>query len=110
MWEKLDELFRYRNDLILVDEFGRSPLHIAAEWGLENIALDFLDNNANVNAQDNNKNTPLHCAAQNGKLKMCELLLSRGAKIDMENNDGKTAYDLATSQNVRDLFHLYIWR
>ena len=50
---------------------------------------------------------PLHyCAIQN-KLDHAEVLLKFGADISLPNNHGKTAFDIASSDEMRELIRMY---
>lgn len=59
---------------------GLTPLHIATEYGNEQLASTLLcSNKIQVNAQDCRGWTPLHVAVLYGFAEICRLLLSRGA-------------------------------
>jgi hypothetical protein len=76
------------------DNFGNTPLHLAAEKGLLNIAALLLENGANINATNNNlESTPLRIAILKNKLDVVNLLLNHGADIqviikELINNNG----------------------
>ena len=53
---------------------GRTALHHAAKWGLEEITQMLLDAGADPNAFDNYSNKPLDLAEQRGRQAMVELL------------------------------------
>ncbi|OHT12473.1 hypothetical protein TRFO_17616 [Tritrichomonas foetus] len=61
--------------------FYLTPLHVAAKNGFADVAKLLIDNGADVNATDNQKQTPLHSAAEDGQDEMCELLLENGAEL-----------------------------
>jgi ankyrin repeat protein len=42
-------------------------------------------------------------AVQNGDIDIIKLLLKYGAKVDLKNKDGKTAYDLSTTDEIKNL-------
>lgn len=48
------------------DETGKTALHYAANYDLDDVVEVLLKNEANVNAVDNELNTPLHYAAKHG--------------------------------------------
>ena len=51
--------------------------------------------------------TPLHYCALQNKLDHAEVLLEFGADISLLNNQGETAFDMATSDKMRELIRLY---
>eukprot|EP00118_Oscarella_pearsei_P023830 m.290646 g.290646 ORF g.290646 m.290646 type:complete len:237 (+) comp40720_c2_seq3:1838-2548(+) len=56
-----------------------------------------------MNATDRWNFTPLHEAAQKGRTQLCSLLILHGADSGMKNQEGQTACDLATAQDVKAL-------
>ena len=79
------------------DKFGRTPLHIAAEYNRLTIAKLLITHGANINAQDYNGETPLHKAVYNQRIGIIKLLLDKGAKLDIPNRRGMTPLDIAFS-------------
>ena len=95
---------------------GVTPLHMCCDSGLNDSKIDvsgeilfpnvlickaFVACGADVNAQDNNRNTPLHIIAKCFGAKMSvlseiiECLIDNGAHVDACNIDGKTVVDVA---------------
>ncbi|XP_058429134.1 ankyrin repeat and SOCS box protein 3 isoform X1 [Marmota monax] len=69
------------------DDFGITPLFVAAQYGkLESLNI-LISSGANVNCQALDKATPLFIAAQEGHTKCVELLLSSGANPDLYCNE-----------------------
>ncbi|XP_078505726.1 ankyrin repeat and SOCS box protein 3 isoform X3 [Lissotriton helveticus] len=69
------------------DDFGITPLFIAAQYGkLESVKL-LLSYGANVNCQAKDKATPLFITAQEGHASCAELLLSHGADPNLFCNE-----------------------
>jgi len=67
---------------------GMTPLHIAAAYGLLDIARCLIENRADVNARDKLGNPPLHYCAYSGSRAVAELLVSRGAEVKVRNAAG----------------------
>jgi len=92
MEEVVALLCRYKAQVNLKDNRGRSPLHIASEHGHIMIVKMLLKYNANAASQDNKGETALHVAAKNGHINILSILLRKGgAEVHTENLDGKTA-------------------
>ncbi|XP_036847283.1 ankyrin repeat and SOCS box protein 3 [Manis javanica] len=69
------------------DDFGITPLFVAAQYGkLESLNI-LISSGANVNCQALDKATPLFIAAQEGHTACVELLLSNGADPDLYCNE-----------------------
>ncbi|XP_019517631.1 PREDICTED: ankyrin repeat and SOCS box protein 3 [Hipposideros armiger] len=69
------------------DDFGITPLFVAAQYGkLESLSI-LISSGANVNCQALDKATPLFIAAQEGHTRCVELLLSSGAAPDLYCNE-----------------------
>ncbi|KDP37274.1 hypothetical protein JCGZ_06330 [Jatropha curcas] len=102
------KLLLKRPDLVQIDCFGQTCLHVAVMKGHIDI-VEVLSNELPSLAQkiDKNENMPLHCACINGSLEMVLLLLQKGSKDThwwWYNNDGYTPLHLAVMNgNVKIL-------
>ncbi|CAH1424938.1 unnamed protein product [Lactuca virosa] len=67
------------------DYDGRSPLHIAAMKGFEDIVKFLMEKGAIINATDNHGNTPLLEAIKSGQDEVVSMLVEAGASLDMNN-------------------------
>ena len=63
-----------------------------------------------LNAQDVNGETPLFWAVREGKLDNCLFLIEEGARIDIQNNEGKTAYDIAMDAGYQTFARNYLMK
>ncbi|XP_038607034.1 ankyrin repeat and SOCS box protein 3 isoform X1 [Tachyglossus aculeatus] len=71
------------------DDFGITPLFVAAQYGkLESLSL-LIEYGANVNCQASDKATPLFIASQEGLQKCVEVLLAKGADPNLYCNAEK---------------------
>nr|XP_044993283.1 ankyrin repeat and SOCS box protein 3 isoform X5 [Jaculus jaculus] len=68
------------------DDFGITPLFVAAQYGKLESLSTLISSGANVNCQALDKATPLFIAAQEGHTKCVELLLSSGADPNLYCN------------------------
>ena len=67
----------------ICDEYGSTPLHVAAELGYIKILEDLLKNGANRNAKRYELgDTPLHWAIKFDQIEAVEKLLKYGANVD----------------------------
>jgi ankyrin repeat protein len=91
-------------DLNLQDTWGsKTPLHWAPLWGRVEIARMLIDAGANVNLQDTDGWAPLHVAAYYRQVKIVRMLIDAGAKKDIENIEGGIPYDLAQTEEMKNL-------
>jgi ankyrin repeat protein len=86
------------------------PLHAAAAQSDQRIALTITERllaaGADANVKQQGGWTPLHAAAANGNLELIQLLLRHGAQGGTKNDDGKTAFDLATEKQQAEAVKL----
>lgn len=73
-----------------------TPLHLAANLGLETIVHALLEKGANVDEKTRERGTALQMAAKRGHGACAKLLLDAGADINAKNNEKATALQLAT--------------
>lgn len=75
-----------RNTELRFTEFlspiGVSDLHVAADFGLEWLTEELLQQGASVDAQDSNGWTPLHKASAKGHINIIKRLVEKGANLD----------------------------
>lgn len=73
-----------------------ASLRKAAENKDTDAALGIIEaGGMGVNAQDPTGKTPLMIAVEHGNHAMVEALVSRGATVDIQDDDGRTAFDFA---------------
>ena len=67
----------------LEDNSNSTPLHLASQKGLTEIAEILIQNGANLNCKETHKNlTPLHISTAGGQFEMTKLLINYGANIN----------------------------
>ena len=79
----------------ITEEYGLTPLHIAASIASEDICNHLLQNGANINAKGKNGRTPLHLAVRYNRIGASKLLLQNGADIDARKLNGCNVLHLA---------------
>ncbi|KAL9233701.1 hypothetical protein vseg_008661 [Gypsophila vaccaria] len=82
---QLKSFIRAGADPKKTDYDGRSPLHLAASNGHEEIVQFLIHEGADVNALDNFGTTPLLEAVKNGHDKVADLLRKEGATLDIKD-------------------------
>ena len=77
-------------------DYHRTPLHVAARWGREEVVRLLLAAGATVDAKEKEGGlTPLMGAAADGKLRCVQLLLDAGADPLLKNVRGPPAHPTA---------------
>ena len=85
-------------DIHAYDKNKRTALHWAAQHGhLESVNC-LLDNDACLEASEDEGNTALTLAVKGGHKEVVELLLQRNARVDTRNSSGKNALDIALAR------------
>jgi hypothetical protein len=86
---------RYNTDML--DDDGRTPLHLAAYHASDRNVKALLSIGANVNRIDRYQCTPLHlaCFRKDPDLPICKTLVDAGCNYLRRNCSGKTALQLA---------------
>ena len=73
---------------------GARPLHLAIEFGHDEVANMLLSNGVKIDEPDSKSWRPLHYAAFHGRLRMVEVLLGRGASPNASTSEGNTPFSL----------------
>ena len=92
----------------LLNAEGGKELHDAARMGRSAVVQFLLDNGADVNAFNENRETPLHDAAKAGQKTMVELLLARGANVNAKDKEGDTALHDATKRGFKTVVEVLL--
>ncbi|WP_341787525.1 ankyrin repeat domain-containing protein [Rickettsia endosymbiont of Cantharis rufa] len=90
---------------------GTSPLHIASQNSLQEVATALINNGADPNIRDNKGNTPLIYAilAKEPKKEIIELLItSSNINLDIKNDDAQSALHIATKYNHINIVKLLL--
>ncbi|KAJ5537703.1 hypothetical protein N7494_007182 [Penicillium frequentans] len=96
-------LFNAGADALLVDELGRTPLHIAAARDLRHFLHKFPLLASAANNRDKRFQTPLHLAIYLGHFKFASMLLNLGADPSLPDGYGRNIMDWA--QRDQSLMH-----
>ena len=105
--EKVQRMVELGTDVNTIDEYGRTPLHLAAAKGHDIDMRVLIDLGADINAQDKQGRTPLMYAAADGKGNVAALLVSKVANVNIQDVDGKRAYEWAKSGGNSELAQFF---
>ncbi|MBS0272287.1 MAG: ankyrin repeat domain-containing protein [Proteobacteria bacterium] len=99
-------------DVTVVDNYGWSALHHAAQQGKDAFVTILLDRQADVSLGDSDGRTPLlvHLnTSKGGNIETVKLLLARGASPnDKDSVSGMSALDYAAKNGRRDIYELLL--
>ncbi|KAG7380462.1 hypothetical protein PHYPSEUDO_007195 [Phytophthora pseudosyringae] len=83
------------------NEAGNLPIHTAAYYGRVDFIELLLARNVDVNAMCLRQNSPLHYAAAQNRDDAVKFLVNHGANPATRNRNGRTPYDVAKGDNIR---------
>lgn len=83
------------------DDFGRMPLHQAANRSSPALVRILIEQGAPINARMRNGATPLLRATQNPDLNVLKLLVAEGADLQLRNNFGQSVLHYAAWYDFR---------
>jgi ankyrin repeat protein len=85
------------------EEYGFTPLHMAAVWGQVEVSRLLLRYKADIHAHDNKGRTPLHQAARRNQVYVARLLLEHGADVNARDNKRNTPLHLVSEADFPDV-------
>jgi ankyrin repeat protein len=104
----LEVLLKYRAHTEVVDQLGKTVLHVAVFEGRFNVVKLLLEYGANVSAKAMDGKTALHFAVQLGRIDVIKLLIFYGANVSDVDNSGYSPLHYATQHNQRDIVYLLL--
>ena len=104
----LDSLINNGADVHATDDYERTPLHLALEYGHPEIVKVLIEKGADVNATDYYGKTPLPWAVRKGNLEMAKFLIEKGADVNAKNYHGNTPLYWASFKGYLEITQLLI--
>jgi ankyrin repeat protein len=104
--ETLSALLTHRPESISMQssKLGqRSPLHVAAMRGHQNIVTELLTRGVDIELQASNGSTALHLASWNGHLDVVDVLLDAKADVNATTTNGSTALLFASQKGHQSI-------
>ena len=104
-YDVVDLMANYQSvDITSTDINGRGLFHYASANGhVEVVELLSTCEELDPDAKDNTENTALHEASRAGSLEVVQVLLEIGASKEIQNNDGKTPFQVACDNGNLDV-------
>eukprot|EP00931_Biecheleriopsis_adriatica_P106180 TRINITY_DN80687_c0_g1_i1.p1 TRINITY_DN80687_c0_g1~~TRINITY_DN80687_c0_g1_i1.p1 ORF type:complete len:739 (+),score=137.08 TRINITY_DN80687_c0_g1_i1:51-2267(+) len=97
----LQQLLADGRSLLVVDARGRSPVHVAAEFGAIEAISFLLSHNMDVDAETYDGSRPLHFAVAEGQVEAVRTLLESQADADVIQQEGDTPLHTAASSSKK---------
>uniref|UniRef100_A0A670IRX5 Ankyrin 3 n=1 Tax=Podarcis muralis TaxID=64176 RepID=A0A670IRX5_PODMU len=92
------------------DYHGLTPLHVAAHYDNQKVALLLLDQGASPHASAKNGYTPLHIASKKNQMDIATTLLEYGADANAVTRQGIAPVHLASQEGHVDMVSLLLTR
>ena len=81
-----------------INDYGSTALHAASEYGDLRSMKALVEANADLNAQNVNKQSPIHLAFQSGNTSAFLLLIELNADVNLPDRDGASILHLASAR------------
>lgn len=102
--ESAKKLFiSYSFPVDLTDESLNTSLHVASEYGQNNIAILLLEQQAMINRQNINGKTALHLAVESDQKEIVDILLAYGANPNIVDLEGASPLHYSTANGYLDI-------
>ncbi|KAL4369673.1 hypothetical protein GQ457_05G019800 [Hibiscus cannabinus] len=92
------------------DQYGLTPLHVAAIKGHKDVVLVLVGMGLDLERQDNEGHTALHLAVEGGDLDVVEILIGKGANANAKTKTGVTPLYMAKIMGYHHISQLLLTR
>ena len=93
----------YKQDIYQIDEYGRTPLHVAAEYNKPKAIISLVNNGAEIEKKMPEGFTPLHIATLVQSLESVAALIKLNADINAYDNAQDTSLHIAAKIGNLDI-------
>jgi ankyrin repeat protein len=103
---QFQQLFASGFDVNQKDNRGETLLHVATWYHAIGLVQELMARNVDVNIQRGNGDTPLHMASRYDCQDIIRVLIAL-SDLSIRNNDGRTASEVAFSEDIRTYISNY---
>uniref|UniRef100_A0A8C1XM05 Ankyrin 2a, neuronal n=1 Tax=Cyprinus carpio TaxID=7962 RepID=A0A8C1XM05_CYPCA len=93
-----------------LNQYGLTPLHVAAHYDNQQVAMMLLEKGASPHATAKNGYTPLHIAAKKNQTQIASALLQYGAETNALTKQGVSPLHLASQEGHTEMASLLLER
>lgn len=104
----LESLLEKRATTSFSDQYGLTPLHIAALKGHRDIVMLLAEYGADLDCQDNGGHTPLHLAVEGSCIQTVEVLVNKGADVNVKSKSDATPLHLSRMLHRDDIAQILL--
>ncbi|KAK8535949.1 hypothetical protein V6N13_104560 [Hibiscus sabdariffa] len=107
---RLQSLLKNGGSMNFRDQYGLTPLHVAAIKGHKDVVLVLVEMGLDLERQDNEGHTALHLAVEGGDLDVVEVLIGKGANANAKTKTGVTPLYMAKIMGYDHISQLLLTR
>ena len=83
------------SSILALNDFGQTPLHIAASTGNLDLVTYLIRNGASISPGDDHGKLPLHYAVMSGSTAVVRAMLAKGADTQAQDDEGRFPRDFS---------------
>lgn len=106
--DALESLLEKGANMNFCDQYGLTPLHVAAIKGYKDVVMMLVEFGAGVECRDAEGHTPLHLAVEGGSIETVDVLICRGANVNAQTTKGATPLCISELMEYEDIAKLLL--